>query len=575
MDCESRTRGRLCGEKECKPCFKRSFASSDKVKYLKEGQGNPLLIAKNCNEKFSFVCGECGHDFEVSLNDISNGKFCPFCSNRRLCESNECERCFEKSFASSNKAEFWNFEKNKKSPREVFISSGKKYWFECGKCKHSFDAILNNVAKGCFCPFCSNRRLCSSDECKMCFEKSFASHDKAEFWSVEKNKQRPREVTASSHKKFWFKCGKCEHSFEAGLNKVSIGRFCPFCSSRQLCSSDECKTCFGKSFASSDKAEFWDLEKNKKSPREAFLSSTEQFWFRCGKCEHSFEARLDKVSGGHFCPFCSSRQLCLSDECKACFGKSFASSVQVKFWSFDKNKQKPRDVFASSGKKYWFECGKCKHLFGCGLNNISKGKFCPFCSNSKLCSSSECSICFEKSFASSDKAEFWSVEKNCRNPRDVFANSHKKFWFECEKKHKFSSVLYSISAGRWCPKCKHKTEAKLFSFLKENFEEPIHQFRVPWCKSPETDRELPFDFCVSKTIIELDGVQHYKQVSNWKSPEEQQKTDRYKEEQANKNGYSVLRILQEDVWNDKLDWKNLLLGHVKDYDEPIVKNLWE
>lgn len=497
------------------------------------------------------------------------------CEKRgKLCGREECEPCFSRSFASSDKAKFWSFEKNTKNPREVFVSSGKKFWFECGICRHSFEAILNNVSSGHFCPFCSNSKLCSSDECKICFEKSFASSNKAKFWNFEKNKQIPREVTAHSHKKFWFECGKCKHSFEASLNKVSIGRFCPFCSSTKLCPLDGCRICFEKSFASSGKVDHWS-EKNKKSPREVFLSSAEKFWFECGKCTHSFQMRLDTISGGSFCPFCSSRQLCSSKECKTCLEKSFASSDKAEFWSFEKNKHSPRELFSTSHKKFWFECGACKHLFDCSLNNISKGKFCPFCSNQKLCTSSFCGVCFEKSFASSDKANFWSIEKNKKSPREVFAYSHEKFWFECEKKHKFSSVLYSISSGRWCPKCKYKTEAKLLEFLGEHFEDPVHQFKTSWCRSPETDRKLPFDFCVSKTIIELDGVQHYKQVSNWKSPEVQQKNDRYKEECATKNGYSVLRILQEDVWNDRIDWRKLLLEHVKDYEEPMVKNLWE
>nr|WRK65340.1 restriction endonuclease [Marseillevirus futianmevirus] len=500
MNCETRTRGRLCGREKCKPCFKRSFASCENSRYLKEGQKSPLLIAKN---------------------------------------------------------------------------SKKKYWFECEKCEHSFETVLYSVSNGQFCPFCSNKRLCSLDECKQCFEKSFASSDKAEFWSVEKNKQSPREVFASSHKKYWFECRRCKHDFEASLANISNGSFCPFCSSQKLCSSDDCEPCFEKSFASSDKAEFWSVEKNKQSPREVFASSHKKYWFECRRCKHDFEIRLSDVSNGSFCPFCSSQKLCSLDDCKTCFEKSFASSDKVKFWSVEKNKQSPREVFANSNKKYWFECRRCKHDFEASLANISNGSFCPFCSSQKLCSSDECKQCFEKSFASSDKVKFWDFETNKQSPREVFISSNKKFWFECEKKHKFSSTLNNVSCGNWCPKCKHKTEAKLFSFLKENFEEPIHQFRVPWCKSPETDRELPFDFCVSKTIIELDGAQHYRQVWNWKSPEEQQKSDRFKEEQADKNGYSVLRILQDDVWNDKIDWKKLLLEHIKDYDEPIVKNLWE
>jgi very-short-patch-repair endonuclease len=41
---------------------------------------------------------------------------------------------------------------------------------------------------------------------------------------------------------------------------------------------------------------------------------------------------------------------------------------------------------------------------------------------------------------------------------------------------------------------------------------------------------------------------------NWKNPEEQQKSDKFKEECANNNGYSVIRLLQEDVMNDTYDW---------------------
>ncbi|AQM72982.1 restriction endonuclease [Noumeavirus] len=341
----------------------------------------------------------------------------------------------------------------------------------------------------------------------------------------------------------------------------------------RLCGKEECKPCFSRSFASHEKSKY--LVEGQETPLLIARCSTKKFLFGCEKCPHFFEAKIDTVSRGNFCPFCSNKQLCLSNECGICFKKSFASSDKAKFWNVEKNKERPRKVFASSGKKYWFECGECKHSFEARLDHVSGGAFCPFCSNRQLCSSNDCEICFEKSFASSDKAKFWSAEKNEKSPREVFASSNKKFWFECEKGHKFFSRPNGISAGRWCSKCKRKTEAKLFSFLEEHFKDPIYQLKVSWCKNPETDKYLLFDFCVSKTIIELDGAQHYRQISNWKSPEEQQKSDRFKEEQAIQNGYSVLRILQEDVWNDKIDWKKLLLEHVKDYEKPIVKNLWD
>ena len=58
----------------------------------------------------------------------------------------------------------------------------------------------------------------------------------------------------------------------------------------------------------------------------------------------------------------------------------------------------------------------------------------------------------------------------------------------------------------------------------------------------------------NKIIIELDGLQHFEQVSNWSSPEETHLNDVYKMKCANENGYSVIRILQEDVFYDTYDW---------------------
>ena len=71
-----------------------------------------------------------------------------------------------------------------------------------------------------------------------------------------------------------------------------------------------------------------------------------------------------------------------------------------------------------------------------------------------------------------------------------------------------------------------------------------------------------------KIIIELDGEQHFRQVSNWSSPEDQLKRDLYKMECANNNGFSIIRILQEDVFNDTFDWYSTL----KESIETIIQN---
>jgi very-short-patch-repair endonuclease len=88
---------------------------------------------------------------------------------------------------------------------------------------------------------------------------------------------------------------------------------------------------------------------------------------------------------------------------------------------------------------------------------------------------------------------------------------------------------------------------------------------------------LPFDFILEelKIIIELDGPQHFKQIMNWKSPEETRSGDIYKMKCANDNGFSVIRILQEDVYNDKYEWLSQLVVSIKKIvEENIVQNIY-
>ncbi len=128
-----------------------------------------------------------------------------------------------------------------------------------------------------------------------------------------------------------------------------------------------------------------------------------------------------------------------------------------------------------------------------------------------------------------------------------------------------------------CPFCFNKTEYKIYKFLKYNFScdtNIIHQFKTDFCKNK---RKLPYDFCLEKfkIIIELDGCQHFKQISNWKCPKETQKVDFYKRKVANDNGYKIIRLLQKDVWFGNYDWENVLYIYIdKLADEEKITNVY-
>ncbi|QGR54188.1 nuclease [Moumouvirus maliensis] len=397
---------------------------------------------------------------------------------------------------------------------------------------------------------CGGNKLCENPKCKTCFEKSFASSDKAKYWSKE-NDLSPRQVFKGSSKKYIFDCNICGHSFNIRLDCVKKGSWCSYCSNKKLCGDLNCNICLDKSFLSSDKAEFWS-EDNNIAPFEVLKKSSKKYMFDCD-CGHSFSTRLDLLSQNKWCAYCSNNKLCDNLKCKTCFEKSFVNHSKVKYWS-DLNKINPRNVFKHACKKYIFNCD-CGHSFSIRLDLLSQNKWCPYCTNKILCDKKKCDMCFNKSFASSKKSKFFVETKT--KPRNIFKACAKKYKFECENNHIFLISPNCIKKGRWCPRCVNKTEEKLHKWLEDNCYNPKSQAKFEWCKSKTY---LPFDFCLEdfKILIELDGPQHFKQISNWESPDIVREKDIHKMKLAVNNGYTIIRLLQEDVWRDSLDWQSYL-----------------
>jgi very-short-patch-repair endonuclease len=188
------------------------------------------------------------------------------------------------------------------------------------------------------------------------------------------------------------------------------------------------------------------------------------------------------------------------------------------------------------------------HLQGCGCNN--------------------CASVIKKSIHLSNKEEFIEKAKEIHEDKYDYSNveyikSNEKVIIICKKHGEFNQTPGSHLQGVGCPLCKNKTEGKLYENIKQVYPSIIAQFKEEWCIKISY---LPFDFCIPehKIIIELDGPQHFRQVSNWSSPEEQFENDKYKEKCANDNGYSVIRILQEDVFYDTYDWLNDLCNAIEE-----------
>lgn len=416
----------------------------------------------------------------------------------------------------------------------------------------------------------TRKKLCGIIECSICYNRSFAMHPKSQFWSS-KNELEPYEVFKCSNKKYWFDCTDCGHEIQLQLGNIINGQWCSYCNKDKLCNSNNCNFCFNKSFASHPMANGWS-SKNELSARNISKSSDSKYWFDCINCNHSFEARLYSIKNENHCPYCTNQKLC-DNECQLCFNKSCASHQMSKAWS-DKNEIIPRMMFLQSNKKCIFNCLKCNHEYETTIHHYyNRDGSCPYCANKYLCQDDNCKSCFIKSFASHPLVSCWSSKNNI-SPRSIFKGSESKGIFNCNVcNSEFESKMYNVLTGYWCPYCKNKSEAKLLQFLnKYNCKT---QVRFDWCRFSKTNNIMPFDFELmnDKILIELDGEQHFSQVSNWDAPELIQEKDVEKIKKCIENGYSIIHINQEEMWKDKYDWKHILqdnIEHLKNTDNKQV-----
>jgi len=557
INCTSRQR-KLCGREECLVCFNRSFAGQDKAKYVKDKTINLRAIFRSCATVLEFTCPKCHHDFSYATNTVSGGCFCPFCVNRQRCGKEDCEHCFKNSFAYHEKSKYVkdksiNLRMIAKHTTEVFLE------FLCDKCNHCFTKPVSDIDDGKWCPFCSNKQRCDKEDCNHCFKNSFASHDYAKY--VKDKSINLRTIAkATPNVSLEFLCDKCDHCFIKNIASISSKNWCPFCSNSQRCGKEDCDFCFKNSFASSDKAKY--VKDKSLNLREIAISSGIKLTFTCGECSHDFDASLDHVRNGKWCAYCKNKKRCADENCVHCFNNSFASHHKAKFVK-DKSINL-LEIAISANKDLEFMCDKCNHVFVANVGSIVCGdNGCPFCYNRQRCLEEDCKHCYQNSFASHPNSSY--LKDKTINPRTLAKFCNDKHEFICKQGHNFSMQIRAISSGAWCPKCINKTETKLGTFLETLYTDVIHQSKKDFCKHPKTNRLLWYDFELpsTKIIIELDGMQHFTQISNWSSPEEVLERDIFKMKCAVTNGYSVIRLLQTEVLYDQFDWKQTLAFCIK------------
>jgi len=422
----------------------------------------------------------------------------------------------------------------------------------------------------------------------------------------ETNTLTAQQISFGSKQKFRFECDVCFHFFYAQICNVTAKQctWCPFCQTA-LCDDLNCKMCFYKSLASfNGKTEKGNLkidcflDSNLKTTRQISLNSGQKAEFKCDNCNHCFSLRVASITqANNWCPYCCAKRrtaFCPKEaNCVDCWAASFASfdgktengKLKVECFLREKSKYSIHQLAKNSYKKIWMKCDLCFHDFETQPSRLTSGDWCPYCciAPKKQCKKDlNCLVCFKKSFKSYEGLtpegnlviDRWS-SKNVKSSYEFFKGSGKCAWFDCDTcSRSFKGRIADISKGRWCSFCKNKTEKKLYRWLQETFpeEEIIKEWKPEWCgffyitmtskgKFTYNVNRYCYDFYIPqrKTIIEIDGEQHFRKIKYWKKTLfSVQLRDGFKTMKAKSHGIRIIRICQCDVWEDKNNWEFIL-----------------
>ena len=163
----------------------------------------------------------------------------------------------------------------------------------------------------------------------------------AEEWHPTKNGSlTPKDVTAGSDKKVWWRCSKNEKHppWQATINHRSNGCGCLYCSGRRVCN-DNCLQTVNPRLAKE-----WHPTKNGNLlPKDVTPYSNKKAWWQCRKNkEHPpWQAVISDRNNGYGC-------------CRNCKSLQTVNPKLAKEWHPTNNGSlTPNDVTTGSDKKVW------------------------------------------------------------------------------------------------------------------------------------------------------------------------------------------------------------------------------
>lgn len=275
----------------------------------------------------------------------------------------------------------WDFEKNDKEFPDISIlkigtQSHKKIWWKCLNFNHSWLSSLRHKNDGSSCAVCKNKQLCIGFN-------DFATKlpELLKEWNQSIANPDPSTVLFSTSKvEIQWPCTN-GHFFTTTPHFIARGRKCNYCNGTKILQgfNDLASKC-------PDSKEWWDYDKNEKTPEEVRYGSDVKVWWKC-PLSHSYEASINHFRHGRRCSICSGKTVDKTTKL------SNTHPLLTLEWNYDKNTDStPETISAGHDKKVWWECSQCQHSWESYVYNRTnklRPQGCPKCAKGSTSSKGE------------------------------------------------------------------------------------------------------------------------------------------------------------------------------------------
>ena len=190
-------------------------------------------------------------------------------------------------------------------PESLSAGSNKKVWWKCSKCGSSFITSVNRRIKYPNCPYCSAKKVNSTNNLKSKYPELL------KYWDFEKNKNlSPDKLYYRSRTSVWWKCENCGNSYKMQVcSRIKAKtNYCIDCKHKHIGNMNSLKQVkegtrlFDKR---PDLVKEWDYEKNYPlTPKEVSIGSGKKVWWKCQNCGNKWMATIYNRSHGTGCPNC-------------------------------------------------------------------------------------------------------------------------------------------------------------------------------------------------------------------------------------------------------------------------------